>query len=386
MQYTRQIEESEEEFIWRVCKDRDEIGTWQNVADILNKELGYEFTESKYRKQFNAYCNMFDKVGKKQLDKSYLQDLEDKEERLFKERVKTQDKIRELKSELRHEARYENLVDAVLECAKSMPQFYLDFCGNWDADKEAILAIGDWHLGALVDNFKQKFNIQVLTNRVAQLKEQVIYYCQKNDIRILNVLNLGDLISGNIHISGRIESEVDAVTQTIQCAELLAKFLVELGEQIEYINYRSVSDNHARITADYKEHIESENFGRIIDWYLIERLKNTNINIIKDNLDDNIGYFQLDNGKNVAFVHGHLDQVSSILQNLTFGTDIIMDYVILGHFHSSKMKEFQSRKVFLNGSLLGVDSYALNKRLFGKPSQTLLIFDGNDEIDIRINL
>ena len=36
-------------FQYRVSKDKDLIGTWQDVADICNRELGYEYSESKYR-------------------------------------------------------------------------------------------------------------------------------------------------------------------------------------------------------------------------------------------------------------------------------------------------------------------------------------------------
>ena len=43
-------------------------------------------------------------------------------------------------------------------------------------------------------------------------------------------------------------------------------------------------------------------------------------------------------------------------------------------------------KVIINGCVCGVDQYAYSKRLFGKPEQTLLIFEGNDMIDVNINL
>ena len=35
-------------------------------------------------------------------------------------------------------------------------------------------------------------------------------------------------------------------------------------------------------------------------------------------------------------------------------------------------------KVIINGCVGGVDQYAFGKRLFGKPEQTLMIFDGTD--------
>jgi hypothetical protein len=43
-------------------------------------------------------------------------------------------------------------------------------------------------------------------------------------------------------------------------------------------------------------------------------------------------------------------------------------------------------KVFINGSLVGVDEYAKDKRYFSEPSQSLLVFDEDDVIDIELKL
>lgn len=378
---------SVEERIIQLCKENALIrktnfnhSIYPPVAEQIYKEYGIMYDTEKLRK-----------LSRKYRDANGLNEWFEPKENPdveFKQNVKYQDQSREVKKELRYEARYENLLETVKECAKSIPVFKLKDNVYITGSKEAILCVSDFHYGAVVNNFKQKFNSDILKQKIEVLKNQVIRFCEINNVKKLNVLNLGDLIHGNIHVSARIESEMDAVSQTMQCAELLATLLYNLGCKIEQVVYRSVLDNHSRINKKYDEHIESENFGRIIDWWLETRLNESksNVQIVKDNLDDNIGYFKTESGKNVFFVHGHLDNVSTILQSLTFGTDIIADYVFLGHFHQSKMKEYNGRKVFLNGSILGTDSYALDHRLFAKPSQTLVVFDGDDEIDIRINL
>ena len=106
-----------------------------------------------------------------------------------------------------------------------------------------------------------------------------------------------------------------------------------------------------------------------------------------DNLDDSLGVFELLNGKKFAFAHGHLENYNASFQNLVGATREFIDYIAMGHFHSEKMKTFQGAKVYVNGSIVGTEQYALSKRLFSKPCQTLLIFDefGN-ELNISINL
>ena len=56
--YKRLEGESNEELIYRITGDKEEIGSWQDVADILNDLLGTEYTESKFRKQRQAFDKM----------------------------------------------------------------------------------------------------------------------------------------------------------------------------------------------------------------------------------------------------------------------------------------------------------------------------------------
>ena len=97
--------------------------------------------------------------------------------------------------------------------------------------------------------------------------------------------------------------------------------------------------------------------------------------------------FELLNGKKFVFAHGHLENLNSCWQNIVGGTRQYIDYIAMGHYHCEKAKSFQGAKVYVNGSIVGTEQYALGKRLFSKPSQTLLIFDefGN-ELNISINL
>ena len=64
-----------------------------------------------------------------------------------------------------------------------------------------------------------------------------------------------------------------------------------------------------------------------------------------------------------------------------------IDYVLMGHYHSSKQKVFEGCNVIVNSSIVGPEQYAFSKRLFGKASQKLLIFEGDNfyNMDIYLN-
>jgi len=65
-EYSRFQDEPILDYELRICSKKKEIGTWDDVADILNKELNQSFTESKYRKMFHnserMSCNMSTKA------------------------------------------------------------------------------------------------------------------------------------------------------------------------------------------------------------------------------------------------------------------------------------------------------------------------------------
>ena len=46
--YKRFENETDEELIYRITSDKELIGSWQKVADILNELLGTNYTESKF--------------------------------------------------------------------------------------------------------------------------------------------------------------------------------------------------------------------------------------------------------------------------------------------------------------------------------------------------
>lgn len=248
------------------------------------------------------------------------------------------------------------------------------------------MLISDLHIGMDINNFYNKYNTEIARKRVSKYVEDTIEICQRNHVQRLNVLNLGDMIDGQLRVTSRVEDSEDLVSQIMIASEILSEALNRLQAAAPEIIYRSCSDNHARVTADFKQNIEKENFFRLIDFYLEARLKDTKVQIVHDNLDVDLGLFSLLNGKKMAFAHGHRDKVNTCLQGILGATRQYCDYICVGHWHESKMKSFQGAKVFVNSSICGSDSYAQSLRLYGDAEQTLLIFKNNNLSVNYINL
>lgn len=307
---------------------------------------------------------------------------------LYKERQRLRDERTTLNRQLRDEARVERLRDSIVlavEELKALPQCkYQGYVGESRA--EAIAMLSDLHIGMCIDEYCNKYNLEIATKRLDKWVKDVIKYCKANDVVKLNVVNLGDLIHGDIHTTIRVEQEFDVITQVMQASELVSKALNELQKAAPVVVYRSCSDNHSRILPNKNESIEKENFFRLIDWYLEERLKDTNIEFAHDNLTTSMGKFRLMNGKLVMFAHGHLNKPNHSFQDFIGATGEYIHYVLLGHFHEERAKHFQNMRVLTNGSVCGTDQYAESIRKYTKPAQTLLIFDEDNLINHSINL
>lgn len=408
MDLFKRKEENDRQFIFRMgrAKEQGLIDlSWQELTDIFNRELtdikgkADKLSASTYQQQYRIALLYYEDVFEHMDNSSEAQIalIEEKKQELYKEKVKVQDAAREYRKTLRDEARVETLLTAIKSNTKDLTLQVIPYEGETEGrESEGVLCVGDWHIGATVHNFRNDYNLEIAKRRLNKLAKKTIEYCRKFKLKKLHVINLSDLIEGEIHVSTRVENEIDTIEQIKVATSLMLKLLTDLSSSVPEIYYRSVVDNHSRLMVNYKEHIEKESFCKLIDWGLEEGVKRLNekfeeqglrnkIYIENDNIDDNIGLFHINNN-NIFFSHGHQGSPNTVVQDLSFGTNIMADYVLLGHWHVDKVKDFQGKKVYFNGSLKGVDNYTLSKRMFADPSQTLLIFEGEDVVNIPINL
>ena len=359
-------------------KHKNELGladkNWQELCDLL----GWQGSKDSFRMYINHRKDSTSEEALREMD------------RLYVAKTQIRDTYNAYRRTLRDEARIEDLKDIIKEEVSKLPDLPKIKYEGKKLEKalfvEAIAPIADLHLGAEFKNSYNEYNLDIATSRLNELLDKTIKHCKEHKVNRLNIINMGDMISGKIHVTLRLENMTDAISQTMKAAEMLANFVNECQKAVPEITYRTVSDNHSRITDDKNQHIEKENLNRIIDWFIEERLKNTKVKFPKDNLDIGLGRFVLENGKKVFFSHGHQDKKSTVMQDMVGLTREFPDYILMAHYHNSAEHTFQGAKVFISGSIMGTDTYAYGKRLFGEPEQRLLIFEGKDLIDVEIKL
>lgn len=366
-----------------------ELPKSQRSWEWLNSMTGNYFVSNEaYR---NFVLKKLRKTGKFNLsecESHSTNNFDTQKQEIYKERQKLRDERTALNALLRDDARVERFKEELQEQAlklESLPT--IKFISTKSTTKvEAVALLSDLHLGMYIDEYCNKYNVEIAMKRLDKWVEDVIRYCRANNVKRLNVLNLGDLIAGDIHPSIRIMQEIDVAEQVMKAGEVLARALNRLQEAAPEVVYRSVSDNHGRFLPDLHQSIERENFFRLIDWWLEARLAGTSIMMPKDNVNFRTGKFRLMNGKLCMFEHGHKLKVNESFQAFIGMVEEYVHYVFIGHYHMEKMKTFQNMRVFTNGSICGTDPYADDIHKYSKPKQTLLIFDEDNLINFSIDL
>ena len=369
--------------------DRDwlelkEIVNWDGVTESLRNWVNHKM------KKEGILPRDTTKLTSRTIDYVTGDDVELQLRELEKEKIKVRDERNAYKRLLREDAREEEFRASIVAAAsvlKDLP------CVVYQGESrkngtEAILMLSDLHIGVECDNYYNKYNKEIAKQRLDKLATDTINYCKAFKVETLSVCNLGDLVQGIIHTNARIECELDVIQQVMVAGEYVSEFLNLLCKAAPKVVYRSVIDNHSRVIANKADALDSEHFSKLIDWFLEERLSKNNSGVIfaNDNIDDGVGRFTLKNGKSVMFAHGHCDSINNVYQNFTGMTKSYIDYILLGHYHSPKEKTFQDTRVFVNGSIVGTEQYAFSRRLFSKPSQTLIVVDGENLINVTVDL
>ena len=371
--YKRLDEETEDDYTLRICALKEVKHLyWDEIAQIINRTLDQNYTESRYRKMYSAYTKgKADAVKEEEIPEisEYMQ----QKIELQKERIKISDERVQTNAYIRQLAREETIKEIASKCAQEMNSKKL-----LEAPKElyisgknaAILQLSDIHYGLVVDNYWNKYNPDIAKNKISQLRDKVIQYCKFNDVSDLYITELGDAIAGRIHETIKYQSRFDVITQIMQISEIIAEMITDLSKHFK-IHYYCCLDNHSRLEPNKKAALDLESLARIIPWYLKERV-GTFIEINDNKYGEDIITFKC-KGYNIAGCHGDKDSPIKVVDNLSMMTRENFDMVLTAHLHHFSADEKNQILVISNPSILSTDDYSKNLRLSSKSAQNLII-------------
>ena len=390
MQYNRNPGESEEAFIYRVCSLKDKIGTWKDVADILNDGLSHRYTESAYRKKFQSFAKMMDTCyGKTDTEAKYLEDIERQKEELRKERIKLQtlnvERNRLDRSEVRQELYYEYIGSVIQALDVSELEVDSSFVREF-ANMDYVLAIADCHYGAKFETPYNCYSPDIFKKRLGKLLAKTIAFIQDNGLKSLTVVGLGDDIQGILRMTDLQVNDSSVVKSIVEFSRYMADFLTELSKYCYIYYYHVPTANHTQtrpLNAKANE-LASEDVEYIIGHYISDLCRN-NDRVSIELADEGAELIKVDiYDFQVVACHGHrIKATESALRDFTDMSGEMIDYVIMGHQHGSKELTSNIRKgynteIIVAPSFVGSDPYSESLYKGSHSACKILGFDRNN--------
>ena len=385
------MDESEnlEHFIWRLGQAKDSgilDMSWDDIADVINKEIGNEdmpFSSSAFRKPYQQAKRFYDAgVFGEMSDGEYLKELKSQKQELEKQKVKLRDERNELKRVIREEARKESFKDQVLrsiaesDCHPLLYDEMKKFDGVLKSDNDLIISMTDLHTGIEIDNYFNKFNEDVLRERMNNYLDKIFEVQLRHGSENAHVI-LSELVSGIIHTELRIENNQNLIDQFLTAANYISQFLSELSYRFEEVNVYMCPGNHSRISPKKEDSLKGENIDNLAIPFLEAKLQNfENINFHNNNIEESIAMFSV-RGNVVMASHGDKDSPGNVVQRFTLMFGMRPDLVYLGHRHTNAMTTVYDTKVIQSGCMSGSDNYCMDKRLKNKPEQTISVVTEN---------
>lgn len=363
MNYKRLENETDKDLINRICSEKDNIGSWQDVTNIINNILGTAFTESKYRKNFRLYSEGYQDSQQKAIEE-HNAELEKKLTEIKKERIKLQTLNAERNKLDRAEARKELYYEQVANTISILePPVFSDWNSEIakiedDIKEEYLLTIADIHSGSTFKTDYNEYSPEIMIERFEELTQKTINFIKKHNCKIFHVVGLGDFIQGCIHMNDLKINDSTVVKATVQVSQAMAEFLNKISEYSQINYYHVISSNHSqmRYLGTKASELMGEDMEYIIGHYIKDVLKNNdNVHVYVD--EEAHDYKNLDiMGYNIVAAHGHqFKNLDNIINNLSSKLGISVDYLIIGHQHNHKV-------------LTGNDSYTFDTEVLVSPS------------------
>ena len=222
--------------------------------------------------------------------------------------------------------------------------------------------------------------------RRASQKSDVIDICEKEDISIINVIELGDFVDGILRVSQLMKLRYGIVDSTIKYSEFISNWLNELTKYVR-VRYQNTNGNHdqLRMLGQPKNTFTDDNMGKIISAFIKCRLEgNPNFEFIEN---PTAYVFMNISGYNIVGIHGEVRNMEKSLHEFSKMYGIKIDYLLAGHLHHSKVQDVGSASKVINiPSIIGTDPYAQSLGKVSDSGANLFVFEQEKGLVCQYNI
>lgn len=389
--------ESDEELIYRLCSSKEQIGSWQDVADILNKLLNTEYTESKFRKQYQAFQKMLNANESKFISEdSYIKEIQVQKRELERERMKLQTEKLEYNRWLREHARDELITEKIIEAINNLsPLSVPEVIPVTHNRREGILIFGDEHFSVefeilgLFGEILNAYSPEIFMDRMLDLLNQTIEIVKKENFTKIKIYNMGDFTDGLLRVGQLMKLKYGVIEGTVKYADFICSWLNKLTQYVN-VEFQMVYGNHSelRMLGQPKGTFKDDNMGVVVYESIKNRLENNpNFSLIKNPtglIFDNVCGF------NLLGIHGEVRNMENALKDFSNTYKVQLDFLLAGHLHHSKCETVGVNRDVINvPSIIGVDPYSMSLNKTSNSGATFIIIEEKkgkvQEYNIKLN-
>lgn len=376
--------ETEEQFLWKVGQlvDSGQIENWASINDIVNSELGIEEDkwrdESSFRKRYQAAKNFYEGCFSKMKDDEYQKQLEKMNRELAQNKIKFRDERNAWNKQNYTAARIDETLNILEDkiSTQGRANFEIHDKPFINSDNDILCMLTDLHIGQTFDSVWGTYNTDIAKKRMNQYLNEILDIQKLHGSENCFVSLQGDLISGNIHSTIQISNKENVIEQMKIAIELISSFCYELTKHFSQVFLYNVSGNHSRLIENKDKAVHEERLDDFIGWDIGRTLEHIeNFQMVQCNNFD-LGIAEIDiREKPYIAIHGDFDTFNKQgVLNLCSMLGFFPYACLYGHLHTPSTDEVNGIKMIRSGSLSGSgDSYTIEKRLYGVPSQTVLV-------------
>lgn len=342
MDFKRYDGETEEQLLYRIGKIKDELGySWQEIANIMNELLNYDYSESKYRKAFKKMLNsneIYTFEEKSDYDEEF-EKLNNLKQDIKSERIKLQTLNLERNRLNREDARQELFYEQIGQYIKSKNvEKFKPIYEPKNKNMKYLLGIADIHANAKWKTNTNEYSMDIVSQRFMKLLVEIIQFIKEKELDELNIVLLGDLIDGCLRMSNLQTMDSTVAKSVADISDMLIGFLETLVERTHiHINLFDVVYSNHSMPRFLQNYDIREDLGYTINRYIRTGLRNNQNIDIYSPLDGDICLDFKIWDFNVIGFHGHTEKnQSEAIKNFTMERRKLYDYAVNGHLHSNQ--------------------------------------------------
>ena len=349
----------------------------QPYADIMREVFGQELSEDESRKRYYGMVMMADLLPV-EVEPIRISHLPESEKTLIRDE---RNLLRQLQREQARDERYLEVLERSIKTLDPLPKVDCDRVGK--VGKSIVIQLSDWHFGLKTENPWNVYNVEVFNERLESILRGFYDLAHTIGPEEVFVLFQGDLISGNIKNTLRLQNQENIIGQIMLVAEKISHILSEMEQRLEAkVHACFVCGNHERVMRDKKDNLSAENYTTLIKWYVQGRLGETSVDMMDNSHGLDLHVFETQ-GQRIGVVHGDKDPLGKVVANVGTLTGSYPDIIFTAHRHHLTVEDLQKCRVIGNGSLVGMDDYSQSLRLNSYPSQNVVVVGGNKEITVK---